>query len=286
MASLIDSDTTIGLVTLSVGDLTRSLDFYRQHIGLSVLDHGVGSATLGVGARAMLHLHEQPGARVVRRTTGLYHIALLVPSRRDLAQVIRHFAEHKTPLDGVADHIFSEALYLSDPDGHGIEIYRDRPRNTWHDASGAMPLASDPLDIDSILAELDETHVWDGLPTGTINGHIHLQVADVAAAERFYTKVLGFERMIRIPSASFVGAGGYHHHIGMNTWAGVGVPPAPPEAARLLCYELVLPTAQALDRVLERLRAANIPLEQQDNGWAINDPSSIMIVLRDEQARP
>ena len=280
MPSFIDANTTVGPVTLSVDDLARSLEYYQQHIGLAVLEHSAGVATLGVGMRALLRLHEQRGARLVRRATGLYHIALLVPSRGDLAQAIRHFAEHRTTIDGAADHLFSEALYLSDPDGHGIEIYHDRPRSDWHDINGQMPLVSDPLDIDGILAELDETRVWNGLPAGTINGHIHLQVADIAAAERFYTEVLGFERMIRMSSASFVSAGGYHHHIGMNTWAGVGVPPAPANTARLLQYELLLPTAVALDAVLERLRAANIALEQQGEGWAVQDPSSITVVLR------
>jgi catechol 2,3-dioxygenase len=218
---------------------------------------------------------------VVRRATGLYHFALRVPTRHDLARVIRNLAENRTPVSGASDHLVSEALYLYDLDGHGIEIYRDRPRDTWQDANGAFRMDTLRLDIDDILSELDANEpAWSGLPDGTDMGHIHLQVADIAAAERFYLDVLGMERMIAIPAASFISAGGYHHHIGMNTWAGAGVPPPPDGAARLLSYEIVTPTADALEPVLERIRAADIPLAEQDTGWAVRDPSHNTVLLR------
>jgi catechol 2,3-dioxygenase len=281
MASIIDPATRIGRVKLSVGNLDRSLSYYQHNIGLAVLDYDKSSATLGVGDTPLLHLRETPGARVVRRATGLYHFALRVPSRRDLARVIRHLWASNTEIGGASDHLVSEALYLSDPDGHGIEIYRDRPRDAWYDEQGAFRMNTVRLDLESVLGELgNDTPAWDGLPVGTDMGHIHLQVADVGAAERFYLGVLGMERMAAIPSASFVSAGGYHHHIGLNSWAGVGVPAPPESAARLLSYELCVPTTEALDAVLDRVRAANIPLNKQDQGWALRDPSHNTVILR------
>ncbi len=281
MTATIDAATTIGAVTLSVGNLQRSLDYYQHTIGLSLLHVDAANATLGVGTRPLLHLVEVRGARLVRRATGLYHFALRVPTRRDLAHVLRHFSNRGYCISGAADHLFSEALYLSDPDGHGIEIYCDRPRDTWYDAQGNLRGASDPLDLEGILRELDgDTTPWDGLPLGTDMGHIHLQVADLRTAEQFYLHVLGFERMTRLPSASFISAGGYHHHIGMNTWAGVGVAAAPEGAARLLSYEVLLPDQNALCAALNRLNAAGIPATEETYGWAVFDPSHNRVLLR------
>lgn len=277
----IDPNTTMGAASLSVGDLPRSLAYYQEHIGLSVLDQSATSATLGVAGTPLLRLHHAPGARLIRRATGLYHFAIRVPTRHDLARVIAHFAQARTPIGGASDHYVSEALYLSDPDGHGIEIYRDRPRSEWRYINGQLQMATVALDIDSIIGELgDNEPAWTGMPAGTDMGHMHLQVANIAAAERFYVDVLGFERIVAMPSASFLGAGGYHHHLGMNTWAGVGVPPAPAEAARLLNYELLVPGEQALDEVLGRVRAAELPLDQNEHGWLVRDPSQIAVVLR------
>lgn len=281
MAWIIDPATRVGLVRLSVGNLDRSLGYYQHNIGLAVLDYDSHSATLGAGGTPLLHLRELPGARVVRRATGLYHFALRVPTRLDLAQVIKHLWEGETRVGGASDHLVSEALYLSDPDGHGIEIYCDRPRDTWYDVNGTFRMGTEPLDLESILGELGASAPgWNGMPVGTDMGHIHLQVADVSAADRFYVGVLGMERMAGMPSASFVSAGGYHHHIGLNSWAGVGVPAPPENAARLLSYELVLPTAAAVDAVVERAREANIPLAERAEGWALRDPSHNTIILR------
>jgi catechol 2,3-dioxygenase len=172
-------------------------------------------------------------------------------------------------------------LYLSDPDGHGIEIYRDRPRDTWYDTQSKLRVASDPLDLRDILQELDgDESPWNGLPVGTDIGHIHLQVANIRDAERFYVDVLGFERTIGMPMASFVSAGGYHHHIGMNTWAGIGVPFPPEGAARLLNYEVVLPNQHALSAVINRIRAAGVTLTENPEGWVVRDPSHNRILLR------
>ncbi|HEY0604408.1 MAG TPA: VOC family protein [Herpetosiphonaceae bacterium] len=281
MASIIDPATRVGLVSLSVGNLDRSLGYYQHNIGLAVLDYDRHSATLGAGATPLLHLREVPGARVVRRATGLYHFALRVPTRRDLAQVIKHLWESETYVGGASDHLVSEALYLSDPDGHGIEIYRDRPRDTWYDAKGTFRMGTEPLDVGAILGELTaDTPAWSGMPDGTDMGHIHLQVADVSAADRFYVGVLGMERMAGMASASFVSAGGYHHHLGLNSWAGVGVPAPPENAARLLSYELLLPTAAAVEAVVERAREADVAVSEQSDGWSLRDPSHNTILLR------
>jgi catechol 2,3-dioxygenase len=281
MKSTIDPATRIGAVVLSVADLQRSLAYYQHDIGLTLLSQRGDQASLGVGSTTLLRLHEVPGARLVRRATGLYHFALRVPTRPDLARVIRHYDARGTRMDGAADHLFSEALYLSDPDGHGIEIYRDRPRDSWYDRQGSLRVASDPLDLQGILGELDgDESPWDGLPVGTDMGHIHLQVANIRDAERFYVEVLGFERMIGMPTASFVSAGGYHHHIGMNTWAGIGVPIPPEGAARLLSYEVVLPNQHALSTVINRIRTAGVSPTEDPEGWVVRDPSHNRILLR------
>jgi catechol 2,3-dioxygenase len=281
MKSTIDPATRIGAVALSVADLRRSLAYYQHDIGLALLKQRGDQASLGVGGITLLRLQEVPGARLVRRATGLYHFALRVPTRRDLAGALRHFAERGTRIGGAADHLFSEALYLSDPDGHGIEIYYDRPRDFWYDAQGNLGVASDPLDLQDILGELEgDESPWEGLPAGTDMGHIHLQVADIRDAERFYVDVLGFERMIGMPMASFVSAGGYHHHIGMNTWAGVGVPFPPEGAARLLGYEVILPDQNAVSAAIDRIRAASLSLTEEPEGWVVRDPSHNRILLR------
>jgi catechol 2,3-dioxygenase len=281
MGGSIAPDTTVGTVALTVGDLARSLDYYQNNIGLQLQEQEGKVATLGVDHTPLLQLEELPGAQVVRRATGLYHFALLLPSRLELARTLRQLAETQTPVDGASDHLVSEALYLSDPDGHGIEIYRDRPRTEWYDAQGRFQMGTLRLDLRDVLGELQQDdRPWSGLHPDTVMGHIHLQVADVAAAERFYTEVIGFEHMTDYPSASFVSAGGYHHHLGMNNWMGVGAPPPPPTAARLLWYEIRLPNQAALDEVLARLQAANVSVEQTGQGWRTHDPSQNTIILK------
>ncbi len=280
MSYEIDPNLTLGAVSLSVADLNHSLDYYQQAIGLELQERVGDTASLGVGGATLLRLHHQPGAQLVRRSAGLYHFALRVPTRRDLACVIHHFADVKVSIDGAADHLVSEALYLSDPDGHGIEIYRDRPRDRWYDADGRFQMGTIQLDFHGIINELEgQDPVWQGLPTGTDMGHIHLQVADIAAAEDFYAGTLGMGVMAGMPSASFVSAGGYHHHVGMNTWAGVGLPPAPAEAARLLSYELRFSTPDSLAAAVDRIQLAAIPVTEVGGAWELDDPSGNHIRL-------
>ncbi len=284
MTSTIAPETRIGAVTLTVANLARSLAYYQQNIGLRVYEQTDTRATLAAGNTPLLHLEEQPGARHLKRATGLYHFALLVPSRMELALVLRHLLDTKTSISGASDHTVSEALYLYDPDGHGIEIYRDRTRDKWYDEAGNFLLNTERLDSEGVLAELAATdETWSGLHPQTTMGHIHLQVADVDVARRFYTDVLGFEHMADYPSATFVSAGGYHHHIGMNSWMGAGAPPPPEDAARLVWYELYLPDEAARNEVLLHLEGAGISATQHELGWLIRDPSENCILLRVEE---
>lgn len=280
MSGAIDPNTTIGTVSLTVSDLARSLVYYQRNIGLQLQEQQGNIAILGAGQTPLLRLEELPGAQLVRRATGLYHFALLVPTRLELARTLRHLAESQTSIDGASDHLVSEALYLSDPDGHGIEIYRDRERKDWYDAQGRFQMGTLRLDIEGVLSELQQGSAdWTGIHPGTVMGHIHLQVANVPAAQEFYTEVLGFAHMADYPSASFVSAGGYHHHIGMNSWMGAGAPPPPPDAARLLVYEIRLPGQAALAEVIERLQTASAPLTETEEGWLTQDPSQNVIRL-------
>jgi catechol 2,3-dioxygenase len=279
----IDPATHIGRVALVVSDLERSLAYYQSRIGLHLLDQSANHASLGVDGRELLWLQEQPGARPFpqRGYSGLYHFAILLPSRAALGAELRHLAETGTPISGASDHGVSEALYLTDPDGHGIEIYRDRARDEWPRlANGELSMVTEPLDARGIL-EAGGDLTWNGMPVETMMGHIHLHVGDINKAEAFYIGTVGFDLIQHFGAqATFLSAGGYHHHVGANVWAGRGVPPAPEDAARLLWYEIVLPNEEALQAVLERIRAAGLPVEEHDAGWMVRDPSQNRVVLR------
>jgi catechol 2,3-dioxygenase len=283
MTNVIAPEAAIGKVQLKVASLERSVDFYQRKLGFQLLSKEGSQAVLGAGDQALLTLTEVPGARAVRGTSGLYHFAVLLPDRRSLARLLYHLAESEVEIPGAADHGVSEALYLQDPDGNGIELYRDRRRNEWPvDDLGRLQMGTEELDIDDLVWELKSgLEPWQGLPENTTIGHVHLQVANMASAELFYTHVLGFQLMQRYGSAAiFVSAGGYHHHIGMNTWAGEGVPPPPADAAGLLWFEVVLPAQENLDAVLERLKDANVAAEPQADGVLVRDPSQNGILLR------
>ena len=227
------ADAHIGSVSLTVTDLDRSLSFYRDILGFEELSRNGATAMLSAnGDRVLIELLERRDAiSRPKRSAGLFHFAILVPSRAALGRSLRRLADQQWPLSGVADHLVSEALYLNDPDGLGLEIYRDRPRDTWRAADGEVAMASDPLDVQSVASEPGAETAWLGLEAGTVIGHVHLHVSTIEAGEAFYCGEIGFEPMVRsYPGALFVSAGGYHHHLGMNTWVGVGAP-APPENA-------------------------------------------------------
>ncbi len=272
--------STVGPVHLTVSDLERSLAYYRGPIGLTVLESGAGRASLGAGDRELLVLVEQPGARPERGHTGLFHFALLVAERADLARWLAHAARDRVALTGLSDHFVSEALYLSDPDGHGIEIYWDRPRHVW-EGQVAERITTVPLDVESLLGELEDprTEPFDGLPGQTVMGHVHLQVADIASTIAFYADVLGFALMAQMGSqAAFLSAGGYHHHLGANTWESRGAGPPPPGAAALRHATIVLPDGAELQRVLARADAAG-HVEDGFDEPLVRDPSGNALVL-------
>ncbi len=275
----------IGRVALAVADVERSIRFYEEVIGLTLLERIGEMARMGAGDEAFLLLHGLEGARPVQRTAGLYHFAVLVPSRRDLARTLYHLLQVDAPISGYADHNVSEAIYLTDPDGHGIEIYRDRPRAEWQYRGDQVVMTTDPLDLRAILGELGgEPPATPRMAAGTFIGHIHLQVANISDTIAFYDGAMGLALIMRYgPQAAFLSANGYHHHVGANTWAGENLPPAPDDAARLLWFEIVQPDDAALETIAQRLRAAGNPAERGDDGlWAV-DPSGIRVLLTSDE---
>ncbi len=226
MAGLHDQRIELGAVGLSVRDLARSLDFYRGAIGLEVLEQSDDRAALGVDGRRLLALEERPGAMRDVAAADLFHFALLLPSRRALGRQLRHLIEAKVPLTGAADHHVSEALYLDDPDGHGIELYRDRPRAGWI-VDGRIRLTTERLDHEGVLAAGAARAGWDGLDPGTVMGHVHLQTQDLPAARDYYVGRLGFDVTHALPQATFMSIGGYHHHVALNVWGKKRKPAAP-----------------------------------------------------------
>ena len=288
-ARSIAAETAIGQVQLTVSNLGRSLPFYERGLGLSSAKQPDGSVLLGgaAGLPPLLSLVGDSSATPRDpRQTGLFHLAVLVPTRRDLAVALVRLAQGGWQLDGASDHLVSEALYLSDPDGNGIEVYRDRDRAEWpHDDSGRLQMATLPLDFDDLLAELQDAPVDavrdSQMPDGTRIGHVHLQVAELAETERFYADVLGFDVMVRgYPGALFVAAGGYHHHIGLNTWNSRGGSIPHPGAVGLRAYELKLGSPSALSDVLARIDAAGIAAEPAaDGATLVRDPSGNGVLL-------
>jgi catechol 2,3-dioxygenase len=290
-SAVIAPATTVGTVRLTVSDLTRSQAFYEQALGLVAREQENGAVALygGEGGELLVELHGDASApRLDRRATGLFHQALLFPSRKDLAFALARVATARWPLDGASDHLVSEALYLSDPDGNGIELYRDRPRNEWRYEDGTLSMATLPLDLDDLLGELeDETELPMLAPVGTTMGHVHLQVSELRQTEAFYHGLLGFDVVVRTyPGALFVSAGGYHHHLGLNTWNSAGSSPPAPGAVGLRSYDVVLPDATALEPVLGRVRAAGLPVEDTAEGALVRDPSGNALVLRTASPAP
>lgn len=283
----IPATTRVGAVNLTVADLGRSVDYYEHTIGLSVNAREGGRATLGAGAEDLLVLVEQPGARPARGYCGLYHFALLLPTRPDLARWLAHGARDRVPLVGMSDHFVSEAIYLTDPDGHGIEIYWDRPREVW-EGQVAKRMTTLPLDTSSLFGELaDPAHEpFDGLPAGTTMGHIHLCVADIPQTIAFYRDVLGFGLMASLGGqAAFLSAGGYHHHLGANTWESAGAGQPPQGAAALTAATVVLPSEAERDRLASRVADSGYEPVAAENGVLLHDPSGSPIVLTAQSGR-
>jgi catechol 2,3-dioxygenase len=277
----IDPATSMGPVRLTVADLDGMRSFYTDAIGLAKLPGDDEVVPLGTDPNRVVELVGDPDAPPrPHGTNGLFHLAILVPSRADLARALQRVAEASWRLSGASDHLVSEALYLSDPEGNGIEIYRDRPRDQWPVHDGVLQMDTRPLDLDGVLGELPREAAQAPMPAGTRIGHVHLNVGDLAAAEAFYSGALGFDVTVRgYPGALFVSAGGYHHHIGLNTWAGDGAAP-PPEGSRgLRQFEIELPGAEQLSAEEDRLRQAGFEPVRDDSEVAVTDPSGNRVVL-------
>jgi catechol 2,3-dioxygenase len=275
------ASTRLGPVHVTVASLERSVEYYRRAVGLELLKSKDGRASLGAGGRELLVLVEELGATSSDGHTGLYHFALLVPHRRDLAAWLAHAARDRVPLVGLSDHFVSEAIYLEDPDGHGIEIYWDRPRALWEGQVG-MRMATFPLDVESLLGELEDprAELFDGLAAGTAMGHVHLKVAAIPATVAFYRDGLGLALMAQLgPQAAFLSAGGYHHHVGTNTWESGGSGPPPAGTAALRHVTIVLADAAELDTVRRRLDERGHFPETADGGVNVRDPSGNRLLL-------
>ena len=272
--------THMGPVELSVGDLDRTLEYWQGVVGLRVLARENGTASLGTDTE-LVRFVEEPGARPVEGHTGLYHVALLVPDRPSLARWLAHAARDAVRLEGLSDHFVSEALYLRDPDRHGIEIYADRPRDVWAGKVKEV-MTTEPVDVENLLGELDDpaTEPFEGLPDGTIVGHTHLRVADIPATVEFYRDVLGLDVTAELQAtAAFLSAGGYHHHVGANTWESRGAGPAGEGFATLRHAAIVLPDAEERDRVAGRVADSGQEPETRDDGVLVLDPSQNALLL-------
>ncbi|MET3549046.1 VOC family protein [Paenibacillus cellulositrophicus] len=275
----------LGPVKIKISRMDRSIAFYTEIIGLEVLKREGSTAELGPrgSASPILILEELEDAVIVpeRSHAGLYHFAILLPSREHLGTVVRHFIQTDTPF-GQGDHAVSEAIYLSDPDQNGIEVYADRPRDTWRkEPNGNYVMVTEAVDLRGLL-EQSAGLEWQGLPAGTVIGHVHFHVGSLPEAKRFYCDILGFDvvgdyaRM----RALFISAGGYHHHVGLNIWAGAGAPPVPANGTGIDYMTIVLPGAREVEELVQQVREAGMAAEEQEEGaFLVRDPWNIGVRL-------
>jgi catechol 2,3-dioxygenase len=268
----------VGEVNIKVKNLEYSVTFYQTIIGLHVLEQSERKAVLTADGKTPLLTLEEPVDVIPKQEhmSGLYHFAILLPSRSDLGDFLRHLIVTGYPL-GAADHYVSEALYLNDPDGNGIEVYRDRPSDEWTWKDQLVEMATEQLDAEGILAESDTE--WKGLPSGTVMGHIHLHVGDLEQAKEFYTNGIGFEVVSYYPQAVFLSSGKYHHHVAINTWQGTGAPTPPKNSVGLNWYSIVFPNQGAREKVLDQLKQIGAPVKIEGNTYVTSDPAGNQIRL-------
>jgi catechol 2,3-dioxygenase len=274
--------THLGAVRLQVADLDRSVAYYARVLGLQLQARDQGVAALGAlgSGEPLVQLHERAGARAapLQGRLGLYHFALLLPDRAALGRFVTHLAQLGARA-GASDHLVSEALYLRDPDGLGIEVYADRPRSEWRAQDRQIRMDTTPLDVESVVAAA-RGEPWSGMPAGTVIGHVHLHVEDLDEAAAFYHRALGLDQVVwSYPGALFLSAGGYHHHLGVNVWAGPGALRPTDADARLLEWEIVVPAA--VGDAAESLRAAGYHTSHVDDGWRVIDPWGTALRLVD-----
>jgi catechol 2,3-dioxygenase len=262
----------IGAVALKVRDLDRLTAYYRDALGFAVLDRGRDSATLGAGGVPLVHLTHAPTAKPDdTRTAGLYHTAFLVPTRADLARWLLDVAEKRVPLTGASDHFVSEAIYLDDPEGNGIEVYRDRGQDEWEWTGDSLKITTDPLDIDDLVAAAGP-ETWSGAPDGMRIGHVHLRVGNVEQAETFYRDTIGLAVTRRRHGASFMSSGRYHHHVAGNVWHSAGAGRRDEDRAGLAWFSLEAADEATFDGVKARLAQAGAPLRDIPSGIETADP--------------
>ena len=273
----------LGHVSLQVSDITRSLAYYQDVLGLRVLDRAGAVVKLGSPGsdQLLVELTEVAGTQPVSRHVrlGLYHFALLLPSREALGSFVRHLSTIGVQ-PGASDHLVSEALYLRDPDGLGIEVYADRPRDTWRVEARQLTMASNPLDLADLVRAASGTP-WKGMPEGTVMGHVHLHVGDIDQAAAFYHAALGLDKVVwQYPGALFMSAGGYHHHLGVNIWAGQGAVPAGATDARLLSWDMVLPAQADVAAVAASLESCGFEVTHDGDDRLARDPWGTLVRLR------
>ena len=269
------ADITLGQVVLQVADLDRSLAYYTSVLGLMELERSPASALLGSqgDSTPLVELRAQANARPARQQgqLGLYHFAILLPDRAALGRFVQHLASIGERA-GASDHLVSEALYLRDPDGLGIEVYADRPRSAWRANERQVQMATNPLDLENLIRAANGVP-WDGMPAGTRMGHVHLHVGDLQAASAFYHEALGLDKMVwTYQGALFLAAGGYHHHLGLNTWAGPAASPPREDDARLLEWRIVTRSANDARRAAESVGTAGYSVSADAGGWLTTDP--------------
>lgn len=271
--------THVGAVMLQVSNLDRSLEFYEGMLGFSLLEQKNEHAVLGVEGRVLIELRAGASGALHQRRLGLYHFAILLPDRAALGRVLEHLVRSGVQ-PGASDHLVSEALYLSDPDGLGIEIYRDRERREWSVSGRQLAMATEPLDFDGVLAA-GGGQPWTAMPPGTVIGHVHLHVGDIDRAKAFYHNAVGLDLMVwSYPGALFLSAGGYHHHLGTNTWAGPRATPPEREEPRLLKWSLVLPDASAVAAAAASIQASGFAATPEEPGGSLApDPWGTVLVL-------
>jgi catechol 2,3-dioxygenase len=275
-------ETHIGRVRLQVSDVDRSVAYYENVLGMRVISRADNTVRLGAhdDDRILIELIEKPGVRAVPRRgmLGLYHFAILLPDRASLGRFLAHLSDLDVHA-GMSDHLVSEAIYLTDPDGLGIEVYADRPRDSWRIVNGQLEMATKPLDVSSVSAAAGGRK-WDGLPARTVIGHVHFYVGDIDRASAFYHTGLGLDKIVwNYPGALFMSAGGYHHHVGTNTWA-AGAPPASDDDARLLEWELLVPDSAAVQSAAASIATAGYPISHDGDALVASDDWGIRLRLR------
>lgn len=276
----LDPATTVGSVTLGVADLAMMQAYYQEIIGLELLDSGGETAVLGINQTPIVQLESRPNGKQYKQAVGLYHLAILLPTRAALGQWLNHYIEKTGRMvGGAGDHFVSEALYLNDPEGNGLEIYRDRPRDTWEfEPDGTLVMGTVAVDIPAVIAAADPAP-FEKMPSETTLGHVHLQANNIPATNKFYQDQIGFDYMVGMPTATFMSAGGYHHHLGANTWHSLNAQKPPAGSLGLINYTLILPTPSAKTALLDHLANSDVPIQSGEHGEVVIDPSGNEIVI-------